>query len=200
MLQLAGDLCLLDEVLHEFRPAGVVAEQHLDRHVAAQVGVAAFQDRPHAAAGDLAVQLQPAGGLRGRRHLGRAGPNDRGDDLGGRLAQLHPRHRRQQGAQRPQDAAAGQQRIRVRCERPGRLGRRPGQEAPGHGVGRQQRLDPPAQLPVGGASALQVRRPLPRRVDVHGALEDGPHVLLSRCHSRTLRTRGFTPYPCDGWA
>ena len=44
-------------------------EQDLDGQVAAQVGVAALEDGPHAAAGDLAEELVAVAALGGRGHL-----------------------------------------------------------------------------------------------------------------------------------
>ena len=60
MLQLAADLRLLDEPAHDLGIALVRLQQHLDGQVAAQVDVAALEDRPHAAPGDLALELVPA--------------------------------------------------------------------------------------------------------------------------------------------
>ena len=60
MLQLAADLRLFDEPAHDLGVALVRLQQHLDRQLAAQVDVAALEDRPHAAAGDLALKLVPA--------------------------------------------------------------------------------------------------------------------------------------------
>ena len=57
MLELAADLRFLDEPADQVAVVAEVFAQHLDRDVAAQVGVAAFEDGPHAAAGDLAEEL-----------------------------------------------------------------------------------------------------------------------------------------------
>ena len=65
MLELAADLRLLDEPADH---VGLVAEllaQHLDRQVAAQVGIVPLEDHPHAAAADHAEELQPLGSVRG---------------------------------------------------------------------------------------------------------------------------------------
>src|SRR5262249_8163527 len=48
---------LVAEAAHELRPAAVLLQQHLDRQLAAQLGVAALEDRAHAAAADLPQQL-----------------------------------------------------------------------------------------------------------------------------------------------
>ena len=60
MLQLAADLRLLDEPPHHLGIALVRLQQHLDRQLPAQVDVATLEDRPHAAPGDLALELVPA--------------------------------------------------------------------------------------------------------------------------------------------
>ena len=56
VLQLAADLGLFDEPPGDVGPIGVFLQQHLHRQIAAQVDVATAQHRPHAAAGDLAVE------------------------------------------------------------------------------------------------------------------------------------------------
>ena len=60
MLQLAADLRLLDEPLLGRGLPGEFGLEHLDGQVAAEVGVAALEDDPHAAAGDLAEELVAA--------------------------------------------------------------------------------------------------------------------------------------------
>jgi hypothetical protein len=69
MLQLPRDLGFLDEAVHQVAVVFVAFEQYLDSQVAAEVGVAALEDNPHTAAGDLAQDLQPGGraGMIGRR-------------------------------------------------------------------------------------------------------------------------------------
>ena len=52
-------------------------EQDLDGQVAAQVGVAALEDGPHAAAGDLAEELEPRRAVGRCGHFGRVGLNKR---------------------------------------------------------------------------------------------------------------------------
>ena len=69
MLELAADLRLLDEPAHQLGLVLVALEQDLDGQVAPQVGVAALEDRPHAAAGDLAEELVAVTALAGRGHL-----------------------------------------------------------------------------------------------------------------------------------
>ena len=54
VLELAADLRLLDEPADHLGVVAVLLQQHLDGQVAAEVDVAALEDRPHAAAGDLA--------------------------------------------------------------------------------------------------------------------------------------------------
>ena len=55
MLQLPADLRLLDEPADQVAVVAEVFAEHLDRDVATEVGIAAFQDGTHAAASDLAV-------------------------------------------------------------------------------------------------------------------------------------------------
>ena len=55
MLELAADLRLLDEPADQVGVVAVVLAEHLDGQLAAEVGVAALEHGPHAAAGDLAV-------------------------------------------------------------------------------------------------------------------------------------------------
>ena len=62
MLELAADLRLLDEPPDQLGPVAVLLQEDLHGEVAAQVDVAALEDGAHAAAGDLAEELQPAGG------------------------------------------------------------------------------------------------------------------------------------------
>ena len=62
MLELAADLRLLDEAVEQVGPLAMPIQEHLQRQVAAQAGVAGPQDGAHAAAGDLAEELVPAGG------------------------------------------------------------------------------------------------------------------------------------------
>ena len=77
MLELAADLRLLHEALHDGLLLGEVGPQHLERDVASQILVPALVDRPHPALADLAQHLVPRvvrerallGGLHGR--LGR---------------------------------------------------------------------------------------------------------------------------------
>ena len=61
MLELAADLRLLDEPVDHLGPVAVPRQQDLDGQVAPQVRVAAFEDGPHATAGDLAQELIAAG-------------------------------------------------------------------------------------------------------------------------------------------
>ena len=70
MLQLAADLGLLDEAADQLGLVAVRLEQDLHGQVAAEVRVTAFEHGAHAAAGDLAQQLQPPGSIARRRHLG----------------------------------------------------------------------------------------------------------------------------------
>ena len=94
VLQLAADLRLLDEPAHDLGVALVRLQQHLDGQVAAQVDVAALEDRPHAAAGDLALELVPA---RAPPRASRASSADRGltsgSSLVGQVAQVDARRR-----------------------------------------------------------------------------------------------------------
>ena len=60
MLQLAADLCFLDEPPDHLRVALMTLEQHLDRKLSAQVNVPTPEDRSHATPRDLALKLIPA--------------------------------------------------------------------------------------------------------------------------------------------
>ncbi len=72
MLQLAADLRLLDEPPQHLGIALVRLQQHLDRQLSAEVDVATPDDRPHAAPGDLALELVPAPSKANlTEHLGR---------------------------------------------------------------------------------------------------------------------------------
>ena len=64
MLQLPADLRFLDEPADQVAVVAEVFAQHLDRDVAAEVGIAALQDGPHAAASDLAVDPVTKRGIR----------------------------------------------------------------------------------------------------------------------------------------
>jgi hypothetical protein len=91
VLQLPGELRLLAEAQFESGVSPGVCTQHLDGHGAIQVRVAGAQHRPHAASGDLPLDLVPprppdrgppgAGRPRGRRPLPGVG-----EPLAGRLA------------------------------------------------------------------------------------------------------------------
>src|SRR5262249_23635440 len=73
MLELAADLGFFDEPAHQFGLVLVFLQQHLDSQRSSQVGVAAFENRPHAAVGDFAEELVAIAALFGRGHrLGRA--------------------------------------------------------------------------------------------------------------------------------
>ena len=76
MLQLAGDPGLLDEASDEAGVVAVLVEEDLDGDVAADVAVAALEDGAHAAAADLAEELEAGDGFGGRGHLAGAGPGD----------------------------------------------------------------------------------------------------------------------------
>ena len=78
VLELAGDLRLLDEPADQLGLVAVRLEQDLDGQVAAEVGVAPLEHGAHAAAGDLAQGAGTAGrpehvGHLGRRAAGRSG-------------------------------------------------------------------------------------------------------------------------------
>jgi hypothetical protein len=70
VLQLTGDLRLLDEPSDQFWTITVHVQKHLDRQVAAEVGVAPLEHRSHAAASDLAEKLQPRGPIGWVGHFG----------------------------------------------------------------------------------------------------------------------------------
>ena len=79
MLELAADLCLLDESAGHLRIVVVLFEQDLDGEVAPQVGVAALEDGSHAAVSDFAQDLITA---LVRGHLRRPRPDHRRLRLG----------------------------------------------------------------------------------------------------------------------
>ena len=62
MLQLPVDLRFLDETLDDIRLVFVLIQQHLDRQVASQIGVAPSEDGAHSASRDLALELVAAVG------------------------------------------------------------------------------------------------------------------------------------------
>ena len=75
MLQLATDLCFLDKPLDHFRLVLVLIQQHLDRQIPPQIGVAPLENRSHPAASDFTLYLIAA--IRVPiRHLGRLRPHD----------------------------------------------------------------------------------------------------------------------------
>ena len=80
VLELAGDLGLLEEAVDHLGAVAEVVAEHLDGEVAAEVAVAAAEDDAHAAPADLVGELQPSGAI-GRR--GR--PGGRSVDRGGRV-------------------------------------------------------------------------------------------------------------------
>ncbi len=59
MLQLPGDLGFLDEAANHVGLVAMRFEQNLHRQIATEVGIAAFEHGSHAAASDLAEELQP---------------------------------------------------------------------------------------------------------------------------------------------
>ena len=63
MLELAADLRLLHEALHDLRILAQVLVQDLDRHVSSEVGVLGLQHDPHPPTGDLSEQLVRAATL-----------------------------------------------------------------------------------------------------------------------------------------
>ena len=73
VLELAADLGLLDEPADHLGVVAVLLQDDLDGQVAAEVDVAALEDRPHAAAGDLADELVAAGVAGEVGHLRGAG-------------------------------------------------------------------------------------------------------------------------------
>ena len=102
VLELAADLRLLDEAVDHLGAVAMGLEQDLDGEVASQVGVASLEDRPHAAAGDLAQKLEPRGAIGRFGQLGGAGPDQRRLRPGVGVAEQHPgqrAHRRGQGGQ-----------------------------------------------------------------------------------------------------
>jgi hypothetical protein len=154
VLQLSGDLRLLDEPVGQLGLVAVLLEQDLDGQVAAEVDVAALEDGTHAASSDLAEELQVGRAVGQRGHLGRTGLDDRveaGAALG--LVQQHRGDATQRLGQGGQGIGGAAGRGIGRCEGDGPLGvsplavgGRPGQggahQAVGaeaaRGVGRQR--------------------------------------------------------------
>jgi hypothetical protein len=99
VLQLAADLRLLEEAPGDFWPSDILLQQHLDGHVAAA------QHRPHAAAGNLALELVAVAGLLRRWHGIGLGLHDMGA-LALRFLQEHRPHGAQAGARRSCSAKA----------------------------------------------------------------------------------------------
>ncbi len=92
VLQLSGDLRLLDEPADQVGLLTMLIEQDLDGQVAAEVAVAPLDDDAHAAAGDLAEQLEPGQAVGWVGHLDRRGADHRlgaGERLS--VAQVQPR-------------------------------------------------------------------------------------------------------------
>ncbi len=69
VLELAGDLGLLDEATDHLGAVAVLLQDDLDGHVAADIDVAALEHDAHAAAGDLAEKLVAPGVSRRRGHV-----------------------------------------------------------------------------------------------------------------------------------
>ena len=102
MLELSGDLGLLDEAPHHRLVAGVPRLEHLHRHIAAEVVVVAADDDTHPPAGDL-LQRLVAGAAVGTTLRGALGP---GLVAGLGLAQQDPRLRAETPFDLGEDAAA----------------------------------------------------------------------------------------------
>ena len=92
VLQLAGDLGLLDEPADQVGVLAMLLEQDLDGQVAAEVAVAPLDDDAHPAAGDLAEEVEPSQAVQSVGHPGRRGADHR-PGVAERLivAQVHPR-------------------------------------------------------------------------------------------------------------
>ncbi len=115
MLQLSGDLSLLDEPADQVWLVTMLLEQNLDGEVAAQVAVASLDDDAHAAAGDLAEQLEPGKTVGWAGHLGRRRADHRpGVRQRLTVAQVHPRDVREGFGQPRQRARCGCRRQRRR--------------------------------------------------------------------------------------
>ena len=183
MLELAADLRLLDEPADRLGRVPVPLQEHLHRQVAAQLAVATDQDGAHATAGDLAEQVQPAGG---RRNPGRCRMNDRRRGLlHRRVAEPDPRRLADRIGQRRQRVRQlGASRCRCDTVRPHRVPhdrrRRPVEtmaerleERARLLVCAEQRRDPPSQRHVAVAGRVQIGRPLGRVADRQGCSEEG---------------------------
>ena len=103
MLQLPADLRFLDKSLDDFRLVLVSIEQHLDCQISPQIGIAAFENRPHPTASNLAIKTVAAVGVT-LRHLGRLRSHDRVGSFSHRIAQHDARHMPQRLAEHLQDA------------------------------------------------------------------------------------------------
>ena len=74
MLELAADLGLLDEPLDHPLVPGMAWVEHLDRDVAAEVGIAPFEDDAHSTPGDLAMEVVAPGPPAARASSNGPGP------------------------------------------------------------------------------------------------------------------------------
>jgi hypothetical protein len=105
VLELAADLGLLDEAADHLGILAEVVAEDLQGDVAAEVGVAALEDRAHAALGDLAVDAVADRGVGG---VGAAGADDGPGLLARpRVAEQDAGDRADRGGQRLQDAGRG---------------------------------------------------------------------------------------------
>ena len=108
MLQLAGDLGFFDEPADHLGLLAMRFEQDFHGEVTAEVGVAAFEHRPHAASRDLAEEMQASrafggvGNLGGRRADHRVGVGRR---VG--IAKEHRRDLAERLAEPREDAGRG---------------------------------------------------------------------------------------------
>ena len=142
MLELAADLRLLDEAADHVGVVAVVFAEDLQRHVAAEVGVAALEDGAHAAAGDLAVDPVADRGVGVGTSLR---PDDRPGLLAGcRVAEQDAGDRADGGGDRVQDAGGG----RLAAGPSGRADRGGRSRAAGPGAVDPRRIRQRGQIPA----------------------------------------------------
>ena len=161
MLELAGDLRLLDEPADQLGVVAVPLQQDLDGQVAAEVGVAPLEHGAHPAPGDLAEELEPPGAVGGPGHLGRGGP-----DEGAGPAERRCRGAGRAGSGRPARSGSpgppgprrvpGAGRVRVGPAPPPLGPARPGRGGGVGGPGQSEKA-------LGAEPLRRVRRTVPRR-------------------------------------
>ena len=112
VLELPANLGLFNEPPGDVRTVDVLLEEHLDGQISAEVDIAAAQHRPHAAAGDFAVEPVTITGLVFQRHgVGRGFDDQRALALG--FLEQHRPHIAEAGAWRARVLAEGGRQAHV---------------------------------------------------------------------------------------